>query len=286
MSCAGAACPRSTAPPVVQMGLLLDASGIPLDDGVFTGNQNDMTTLLPMMRKGGLCPERGTDGAERDPVIVVADKGLDTSDNIAACTFDRNGYIFSQSVYKATRGAQNVGTRRRRLLGKRQRGVQGQEQTLRKDRPREGRGRQNAFRQGVREEGGEQEMGDRDVIEAYRGFWRIEESFRVLKGNLEAQPVYASCEEHIRAHFLVCYIALLVMRLMQLDTGCKHTPSEIVSALSDTVGHHVDSNVWFFDYRTDLTDKLTGTFGVDLSRQAMRKSQITKVTSTVQRPRS
>lgn len=60
----------------------------------------------------------------------------------------------------------------------------------------------------------EQEMDDREVIEAYRGLWRIEDSFRMLKSNLGARQAYVSREEHARAHFLVCYVALLVMRLM------------------------------------------------------------------------
>lgn len=63
----------------------------------------------------------------------------------------------------------------------------------------------------------EEGMADGEVIEAYRGLWRIEESFRVVKGEMDARPVYLSTEAHIRAHFLVCFIALLVMRLMQAD---------------------------------------------------------------------
>ena len=63
----------------------------------------------------------------------------------------------------------------------------------------------------------EQEWSEREVIEAYRGLARIEESFRVLKGTMEARPVYVWTTPHIEAHFLVCYVALVIMRLMQLD---------------------------------------------------------------------
>lgn len=85
---------------IVQMGLLLDAEGMPLDYELFPGNVNDMSTMLPMMRKAGL-RGAGSPGGER--VVVVADKGLNTSSNIAACMLDGNGFVFSQSVRRATR---------------------------------------------------------------------------------------------------------------------------------------------------------------------------------------
>ena len=85
--------------PIVQMGLFLDSDGLPLGYELFPGNRNDMTTLLPAMSKAGV---RDLPWGER--VVVVADKGLNTSANIAACVLDGNGYIFSQSVRKATRG--------------------------------------------------------------------------------------------------------------------------------------------------------------------------------------
>lgn len=84
--------------PIVQMGLFLDSDGLPLGYELFPGNRNDMTTLLPAMSKAGV---RDLPWGER--VVVVADKGLNTSANIAACVLDGNGYIFSQSVRKATR---------------------------------------------------------------------------------------------------------------------------------------------------------------------------------------
>lgn len=57
----------------------------------------------------------------------------------------------------------------------------------------------------------ETEMPDSDVIEAYRGLWKIEESFKVTKSDLETRPVYVSREEHIEAHFLTCYVALCIL---------------------------------------------------------------------------
>ena len=56
---------------------------------------------------------------------------------------------------------------------------------------------------------------DEEIIDTYRGLTRIEDSFRIIKSDLKARPIYVSLEEHINAHFLVCFIALVMMRLIQ-----------------------------------------------------------------------
>ena len=348
--------------PIVQMGLFLDSDGLPLGYELFPGNRNDMTTLLPAMSKAGV---RDLPWGER--VVVVADKGLNTSANIAACVLDGNGYIFSQSVRKAAKGlkswvlddagyeesasgsfkiksrisekavyvAGEDGKRRRVTVPVKEvafwsrdyfeRSRRERAKVVEKSRAAVARGdlssaaAKTSVRYAkdvpvVRETGeaashnwvvdeeriaadeamdgyycivtSEQEMDDRDVIDAYRGLWRIEESFRVMKGDLDARPVYCSTESHIRAHFLVCYIALLAMRLMQLDTGRKYSAAQISEALAGVTGHLMDRNLYLFDYRTDLTDELAGAVGIDLSRQVLTRGQIRSIMADVKKPRS
>ena len=101
-----------------------------------------------------------------------------------------------------------------------------------------------------------------------------------------ARPVYCSTESHIRAHFLVCYVALLAMRLMQLDTGRKYSAAQISEALAGVTGHLVDRNLYLFDYRTDLTDELAGAVGINLSRQVLTRGQIRSIMADVGKPRS
>jgi hypothetical protein len=123
------------------------------------------------------------------------------------------------------------------------------------------------------------------VIDAYRDLSRIEKSFRVLKSTMDVRPVFVWTEEHIHAHFLVCYVVLMIMRFMQKDvedaSGTRSSADAISDALPNMVGHRLEKNVWYFDYRTDLTDRLCNAVGVDLSRQVMTRSQMMKV----QRPR-
>lgn len=53
------------------------------------------------------------------------------------------------------------------------------------------------------------------VLEIYNGLWKIEESFRVLKSNFEARPIYVSSEKSIRGHFVMCYLALVIERYLE-----------------------------------------------------------------------
>jgi transposase len=61
----------------------------------------------------------------------------------------------------------------------------------------------------------ELDMTDREVIDKYHGLSRIEDSFRVIKSDMEGRPVYVRTKEHINAHFLICFIALTMVRIIQ-----------------------------------------------------------------------
>ena len=61
----------------------------------------------------------------------------------------------------------------------------------------------------------EWEMSDREVIDRYHGLSRIEDSFRVIKSDLDGRPIYVRTNEHIQAHFLICFIALTIIRIWQ-----------------------------------------------------------------------
>jgi transposase len=53
------------------------------------------------------------------------------------------------------------------------------------------------------------------VLDIYNGLWKIEESFKVLKSNLEARPIYVWTESSIRGHFVMCYLALVLERYLE-----------------------------------------------------------------------
>jgi transposase len=79
----------------------------------------------------------------------------------------------------------------------------------------------------------ELDYDERKMREVYGGLWRIEQSFRLLKSDLYARPVFVNKNEHIRAHFLICFVALLLLRIIQLRMCTKVVSAErIVRALN------------------------------------------------------
>ena len=59
----------------------------------------------------------------------------------------------------------------------------------------------------------ETEMKDSDIYNTYHNLWRIEESFKIMKSDLDARPVFLQKEETIKGHFLICYLTVLLERL-------------------------------------------------------------------------
>jgi transposase len=129
----------------------------------------------------------------------------------------------------------------------------------------------------VFDEGGNKgKFGDDKIIDIYRGLWRVEDSFRVAKGELEARPVYLSREERIKAHFLICFIALVMVRLIQKQTGHKHSTEKLAEALNNISCSHEGGNLFLFDYRSKVTDDLGEAFGIDFTKQRLTRAEIKK----------
>lgn len=61
----------------------------------------------------------------------------------------------------------------------------------------------------------ERDMDDIDIYNTYHNLWRIEESFRIMKSDLDARPVFLQKENSIKGHFLICYLAVLLERIFQ-----------------------------------------------------------------------
>ncbi len=66
----------------------------------------------------------------------------------------------------------------------------------------------------------------KDIYNAYHNLWRIEESFRIMKSQLDARPVYLQKEDTIVGHFFICYLAVLLTRLLQFKVLKNNYSSE------------------------------------------------------------
>ncbi|MFA7372747.1 MAG: IS1634 family transposase [bacterium] len=336
--------------PIVQMGLLLDRLGLPITYKLFSGNTNDCNTLLPVLSE---VRERYDIGR----MVVVADKGLNTSDNIAYNLIKGDGYIYSQTIRGANRelkayvlnqsGYRQMGEEfkiksrcyPREITvtdpdGKQvkvpieekqvifysenyaKRAKAEREPALAK--ARELIANPGQFSQATSygaakyikdllfdkktgeiitaghapeldlEKLNEEEefdgyyaivtsecnLPDEEIIDTYRGLWRIEESFRITKSDLETRPVYVSLEDHIEAHFLTCFVALLLLRILELKTQHKYSPARMIESLNAVSGAHLQQNYYMFDYYDDVVEHIGNTLGIDFSKRIIPWGEI------------
>lgn len=102
----------------------------------------------------------------------------------------------------------------------------------------------------------------KDILTVSEGRWKIEESFRILKTDFESRPVYVSREDRIRAHFLTCYLALLIFRLLEKKIGGGYTSNQIIQTLREYNLLRINGEGYLPEYtRTELTDRLHQEFG-------------------------
>jgi transposase len=348
--------------PIVQMGLAMDADGIPLHYELFPGNTLDKETFRSVIGEVRKNYDTGR-------VVVVADMGVITGDNIYYLTGgkNRNGYVFSFSVRGGTKAFKNyvlynegyVGAdgklvgedaefkiKSRRIArdinvtmtsGRKVKKTVYENQIVfwakkyankaRAEREEvvkkaldlvadpkkynkaitygaakyvknlefdketgevlEGKQRPYFDSDKLAEEEkydgyyaivtSELQMSDEEIIDTYRGLWEIEETFRVTKGTLEARPVYVSREDRIDAHFLACFISLVIIRLIQKKTNRQYSADRIIECLNKIACSNEQDNLYLFDYRSEISDTLGNVLGIDFTRKRLRLADIKNI---------
>jgi ribosomal protein S7 len=126
-------------------------------------------------------------------------------------------------------------------------------------------------------------LSDAQIVDTYRGLWEIEETFKVTKSVLSARPVYLSEYDHIDAHFLVCFISLVIVRLMQKGTGKKYSAAAIVDCLNRIECMHEHENIYLFGYKSEISDALGKAFGIDFAKKRLRLADIKKFLGDVKK---
>ena len=280
--------------PIVQMGLFIDQNGLPVSMSLFPGNTSDTLTLQPVM----LDVKKAY---QLQRLIVVADKGLNSSKNLDficnnqdgyvvsqilrgkkgkryhEALFDETGYVWNQEkthkyklfreeyVGKDKKGKDEVRQRQVLIYWNKAEADMSRRKREEKLKKAAASCKNNAYgikhgsQEYVLEEvvdsaTGELEAASKKVIrsvnlekaendaqfdgyfclitsemdydaakirEVYGGLWKIEQSFRILKSDLLARPVHVKTKKHIQAHFLICFVALLIARIIQYAMGKK-----------------------------------------------------------------
>lgn len=117
-----------------------------------------------------------------------------------------------------------------------------------------------------------------DIIKVNNRRWEIEESFRIMKSEFKARPVYLSRDDRIEAHFTTCFISLIIYRLLEKKLEEKYTCSEIISGLRDMNFYEIKGEGYIPAYtRNDLTDDLHEAFNFRTDYQIINKRQLKKI---------
>ena len=344
--------------PIVQMGLFMDSLGLPMCYDLFEGNTNDCLTLKPMVQELQKNYNVGK-------VIIVADKGLNTGNNIAYNKAIGNGYVMSLSVRganadlrdyvlnedgyiynedktykkksrlspreimittkdkngKTVRTKQNVDEKQvvfwsadyaKRAKAERQPAIDkakdliGNIQKYNKkncvgaskyvkhlvfDKKTgeiiEAKSQLYLDEDKIAEEekldgyymivSSEFDRTDDEIIDIYRGLWRIEETFKVTKSELDTRPVYVSRKEHIEAHFLTCYLALVLSRVLQHKLDKKYSVSKILESLSKCNCCNEQENIYLFNYYDDILKDIGEVTNINFSLKRRYLQDIKKI---------
>ena len=116
-----------------------------------------------------------------------------------------------------------------------------------------------------------------EIIKINKRRWEIEESFRIMKSEFKARPVYLSREDRIKAHFLTCFLSLVIFRYLEKKLNEKYTVSEIIDTLKN-YNLNLIGNDYIPSYtRTDLTDDLHKVFDFRTDYQIINEKNIKKI---------
>lgn len=117
-----------------------------------------------------------------------------------------------------------------------------------------------------------------EILKISEGRWQIEECFRIMKTDFSARPAYVSREDRIKAHFLICFLALLVYRILEVKLENQYTCNEILSKLKEMNFAKIEEQGFIPLYmRTVLTDKLHEFGGFRTDYHFITKSKMKEI---------
>ena len=114
-----------------------------------------------------------------------------------------------------------------------------------------------------------------DILKVSEGRWQIEECFRIMKTDFSARPVYLQDENRIKAHFLICFLALTIYRFLEKKLGSKYTCDELLGTLKTMNFVEIQEQGFVPTYkRNSITDALHDACGFRTDYQFITKSKM------------
>ena len=123
----------------------------------------------------------------------------------------------------------------------------------------------------------EKDLSDKEIRDIYKGLWKIEESFKITKSNLETRPVYVWTKEHIEAHFLTCFISLVIIRLLEYKTNRKYSTRKMIDSLKKFNSTNIEHDIYLQNFSNGIIKDFEKIFDINLSRKYLTLSEIKKI---------
>ena len=128
------------------------------------------------------------------------------------------------------------------------------------------------------------EDGPEPIIKVNQRRWEIEECFRIMKSEFQARPVYLKLQDRIVAHFITCFISLIVYRYLERKLDNRYTVGQIIDTLQEMNFLKYEGKGYQPTYtRTELTDALHGAFGFCTSREIVPVKKMKKICADTKR---
>ncbi len=115
---------------------------------------------------------------------------------------------------------------------------------------------------------------DLDIIDMYRGLWRIEESFKITKSHLRARPAFVHRKDSIEAHFLSCFVALLLLRLLEKRTAGKIPVATMVKSLREAHLVQLEDETYVNAYCDNVIEAIGQALDLDLTKKQYTKGDL------------
>lgn len=124
----------------------------------------------------------------------------------------------------------------------------------------------------------ETRMRDQDIYETYHNLWRIEESFKIMKSDLDARPAFCQKEETIKGHFLICYLTVLLERILQFKIlENTYGTSEIFEFVRDFRVTKAETKYINTARSSEIICGLAEKFGLPLTNYFLTETQIRSI---------
>ena len=122
------------------------------------------------------------------------------------------------------------------------------------------------------------------IIKTNHNRWEIEESFRIMKSEFKSRPVYLSRDDRIKAHFVTCFLALLVFRYLEKKLNNEYTAYEIIETLKE-MNLKLENNGYYSPIytRTNLTDKLHDEYQFRTDYEILSEKNLKKIFSSTKK---